>query len=221
MKKLALLPIGAALIWGVGTAQAQQPPITKNVGWYLQGNFQAAFPEDRHFGQGAINGELKYDTPGWGGGGAFGYKFGDSMFNGVRAEFEINYAQYPFNKITANNATASIDGKNRVWSFTGNGYYDFRNLGLWRGISPYVGGGLGLAHIERGSVGATAGTTTVNLPGNTRDKLTVVAEGGINIPLTANMELVPAYRFQWIDNGDGTLDEDKIHQARLGLRYTF
>ena len=224
MRAFGLLSACAALVGGVGAAQAQPPPQQqpqpppqqqpRTIGFYLQGTLHAGFSQSVHFTEPGISGELKYHEPGWGGSGALGYKIG----NGFRIEFEVGYAEYDLKDITGNGVTRSLSGTNKVLSFTGNAYYDFR---IWPGINPYIGGGMGMAHVDRGSVSLTAGGATATVGVNNKNDFTAVFETGLNIELTRNIELVPAYRFQWVEDGSKGVGDDQIHQARLGLRYTF
>jgi hypothetical protein len=57
--------------------------------------------------------------------------------------------------------------------------------------------------------------------GSTSTDLTAFAEAGLSFDLGSALELVPPYRYQWIDDGRDGFDDSGIHVARLGLRYWF
>jgi len=77
-------------------------------------------------------------------------------------------------------------------------------------LTPYVGGGLDLASIESSS------------GGNDATNFTWHGEIGASFDLGPQLAIVPAYRFEWIDN-DGLLSDDPVtsHAFRLGARFSF
>lgn len=78
---------------------------------------------------------------------AVGYDFASNW----RAEVELNYRRADFKRATAGALTdASTDGSYRQTALFANLYYDFATLqsGAFTGITPYVGAGLGWAHIK-------------------------------------------------------------------------
>lgn len=119
-------------------------------------------------------------------------------FAGIRAEAELDYQE--------TEANDAIDVE--ILRYTAGVYYDFTGLQL--PATPYVGGGLGLASID-----ADGG-------GNDETNFTVHGEIGGSFELAPQIAIVPAYRYEWIDD-DGLVSDDPVtsHAFRLGFRYTF
>lgn len=110
-----------------------------------------------------------------------------------------------------------------------NGY---ATLGSFSGISPYVGAGLGGAHVNWSSI-------TVPLIGPvgvyTNDPLWRFAYAlmaGVSFDVTENLAIDAGYRFTAIDDGRMVYDDPafpglvdymdmQLHEFRIGARYTF
>lgn len=173
--------------------------------------------------EGLFRQELQYDT-GFTLNGALGYRFG----NGFRVEGEIGYARASIDRIMTTFGTpARFSGVSaNLYSATVNAFYDI-NVNGW--LRPYVGAGIGFVHarVTDGTVSGNAGvggsTPPASIPvsGSSETDLTALAEVGISIALAPRWELVPAYRFQWVNSGGNGLDDDKAHIAKIGLRYSF
>jgi len=201
------------LTWAaIGThpAAAQNPA---NPGFYVGLSGSAIFLEDSDATISGVGVSVDYDTA-YGIAGQAGYRFG----NGLRAEGEVGYTNIDDADLNALGVTVGLNADLDVWLFTGNLFYDL-HVNDW--LSPYVGGGVGIARQELGSVTATFGGTTVTTSGDSSTDLTAFGEIGLNMHLTPNLDLVPGYRYAWIDNGCCGFDDTTAHIAKIGLRYNF
>lgn len=75
--------------------------------------------------------------------------------------------------------------------------------------------------IDVGQTTLTANGLTVLLGGDTETYLTAFGEGGLSIRVSTNVELVPAYRYTWIDSGGSIFEDDTSHMVKIGLRFKF
>lgn len=168
----------------VGPAAAQELP----GGLYVSGIVGVQFFSDNEDG----NVDIDFDT-GYVVGGLVGFRFGDA-----RAEAELNYQETEANDV--------VDVE--ILRYTAGVYYDFTTLQL--PVTPYVGGGLGLASID-----ATGG-------GNDETNFTWHGEIGGSFNLGPQLAIVPAYRYEWIDDS-GLVSDDPVtsHAIRLGARLSF
>jgi opacity protein-like surface antigen len=164
---------------------------------------------------------------------AGGYAFN----NGLRAEFEYGWQQPDINSVsghvvgvpitfTGNGASVSVN------TFLANGYYDFKTPYK---ITPFVGGGAGVAVLSAHTSGPSAGLVTLN----SGDSATVFAyqvTAGASYPLTDQISLTGSYRYLGTSEGSFNTTlyngltpllagpakvafSDNI--IRFGVRYTF
>ncbi|WP_290816382.1 porin family protein [Ferrovibrio sp.] len=180
----------------------------RNTGWYgtLSGNWLVPRDYDG-------DGQEWKTYNGYGFYGALGHRLSDNW----RAEAEIGYGTVENDRISVGNSSSKIDGDVDYYSATGALYYDTRPLFSLR---PYVGGGAGMMHQRNERNVVTVGGR--NFPAGSRSTdLTAFGEAGLNIDLGNALELVPSYRYQWIDDRKDGFDDSGIHIARIGLRYWF
>ncbi|MBS4048647.1 MAG: porin family protein [Alphaproteobacteria bacterium] len=205
MRRLALAVLAAALVTTPALAQDKL-----NTGWYgaLSGSY--LLPEDT---DGPSNSTLEYDN-GFAIYGAAGYRFP----NGFRAEAELGYGNIDLDRLRVGTTNAKLNGDVDLFTATGAVYYDFAT---GSSFSPYVGAGAGVARQKSSTVSATSGGTTVTVNGDSSTDLTAFGEAGVSIRLSSNLDLVPAYRYQWIDDGEGGFDDTTAHVFKVGLRYWF
>lgn len=138
------------------------------------------------------NVDIDFDT-GYVVGGLLGYRFG-----ALRAEAELDYQE------TEANDFVDVE----ILRYTAGLYYDIAALPL--PITPYIGGGVGLASID--SDGG----------GNDETNFTFHGEVGGSLYLGDSLAIVPAYRYEWIDNEDLVSDDPvESHALRVGLRLSF
>ena len=120
-------------------------------------------------------------------------------------------------RISVGNSSSKVDGDIDYYSATGALYYDTPTL---FSLYPYVGAGAGVVHQRNERNAVTIGGRSFPAGSRSTD-LTAFGEAGLNIDLGNALELVPSYRYQWIDDGKDGFDDSGIHVARLGLRYWF
>ncbi|QDO99017.1 porin family protein [Ferrovibrio terrae] len=202
----ALLSLGLA-----GAASAQDASSTMSQsrsGWYgtLSGNWLV--PRD-YDGEGQ---EWKTYN-GYGVYGALGHRLNESW----RAEAEIGYGTVENDRISVGNSSTKVDGDIHTYSATGALYYDTPTL---FSLQPYLGAGAGVVRQRNERNAVTVGGRSFP-EGSTPTDLTAFAEAGLSFDLGNALELVPSYRYQWIDDGRDGFDDSGIHVARLGLRYWF
>lgn len=111
-----------------------------------------------------------------------------------RGELDLSYEAAEFEN--------SAD-ETSLFRLSGALYRDFdqRLLGDW---IPYLGGGVGIVNIDVG-----------NDEDNT--ELSAHAEGGLSIPISSNLHVVPGVRVDYILLDD--IDDQVITQLRAGLRF--
>lgn len=149
-----------------------------------------------------------YD-PGWAVIGAVGYGFA----NGLRLEAEAGFRQVSLDELdieqdgglgaalglgSVNGLTVPADGRESALSVMGNVWYD---IGTGTPLTPYVGGGIGLARIALDDV-KVSGVTIID------DRDTVFAYqlgAGAAYALTPKVSLTLDYRF--FGTADGTFTD--------------
>lgn len=115
-----------------------------------------------------------------------------------------------------------------AYAVLANAYAD---LGTYHGITPYVGAGVGIAHVKWSNLRNTAGGVTTVHPGGSSIRGVAAVMAGASYCLTDRLELDAGYRYAYVGggqmfqyaNGAGP-GADKgfgIHEARAGLRYSF
>jgi opacity protein-like surface antigen len=125
--------------------------------------------------------DVEFDT-GFTLGGKIGYDFSN-----IRLESELGYA------LAEGESSAGVQSDVDIVRFTGSAYLD---VPLGHGFTPYVGAGLGLASLETKDDFRDSDTA-----------FTWHGEAGVQIRMTDELSLVPAYRYQWIDSDLGGFDE--------------
>ncbi len=214
----SLAALGGGLL-ATAPAQAQQQPSRMEPGidhkMYLSGSFGAAWIEDTEYSFANVRGELEYDNPGWMANVAVGYRMSPMW----RGELELGHGRIDTDRITGNGSSAGISAELAVTTLTANAFFDIP-VSRW-GFTPYVGGGIGFAYSEVDSSRTTFGGTTVTRGGNDEIDLVAFGEAGLSFGLQSGLELVPSYRYMWIDSSEDGFDDTTAHIARLGLRYTF
>jgi opacity protein-like surface antigen len=138
---------------------------------------------------------VKFDT-GVGFSALGGYKLGN-----LRLEGELAY------ETVEGTSTADVNADVHIVRFTGGAYFDFDQWAL----RPYLGGGMGVAGLD--TSGGFDGDDTA---------FTWHGEVGLTIPLTEQLAILPAYRYEWTDTDLGNVDEPLTSNAfRVTLRYQF
>ncbi len=116
-----------------------------------------------------------------------------------------------------------------------NGY---ASLGTFSGISPYVGAGIGTAHVNWSSINAPcfAGCGApffINAYTNDPNwEFAYALMAGVSFDVTRNLAIDAGYRYTAIEDGRMVFDDPafpglvdytdmKLHEFRIGARYTF
>ncbi|MDH3658851.1 MAG: porin family protein [Alphaproteobacteria bacterium] len=189
-RKLSIALFGV-LIWPVSTmAQDTQ---SRTSPFYIAGAVgQSTFWDVELDG----GGDLEFDLLAFFISGAVGYRVSPNL----RAE-----AEWLFESADIDDSSAEIE----VIRGTISGYYDLAQTSMmgFSNITPYVGGGAGLANVE---------------VVDDENELTFHAEAGLSMPITSNIDFVPGVRFEYIFLDDDDADDDLwITQLRAGIRYSF
>ena len=142
-------------------------------------------------------------------GGAFGYRF----YGPLRAEAELGYRGYPadsahYGRIKEDN----VSGDYRMFSFMGNLYGDLSGHKLGLPLSPYIGAGVGMAHIETrklrlGPTGWVDGERRV---------FAYQGMVGASLPLSKNIRMLFEYVHFRTGSATVTLGEDRTVTADFG-----
>lgn len=182
--------------------------------WYGQLNAGALFLQDINGRYGGFQGQGEFDN-GYSLSGALGYRFQ----GGLRAEAEFGYGRASYDKVSGGGGSSGVSGgRVNMYSFTGNAFYDIPT-GTF--VTPYVGGGVGLVRTTYDSGSATLNGNTFNVQRGDKTSFTALAEAGASLSLSPGMDLVPSYRYQWINDGGDSFDNNRVHMLRLGLRVNF
>lgn len=135
-------------------------------------------------------------------------------FSAIRTELELEYGVVDLDVAEAAGVEEDLDGDFSVLRGTAGLYLDLTVLPL---VTPYAGGGIGAAWIDGDS--ATIDGVTVEVEDDTH--LTAHGEIGLALDFFPLVSIVPAYRYVWIDSGDGEVDDTTAHILKLGARLEF
>jgi len=158
-------------------------------------------------------------------GGAGGFDFGF-----LRLEEEISYKEADINSITDNtgvNQYRDIDGNLQALAFMTNVFFDFHN---YSPVTPYVGGGVGVARLHLSNTFATdAGNQRLLM--YPRDDDTVFAYqvgAGLGIAINRRLSIDLGYRYfntDWANFSRNSLTTSGVrfesHNATIGFRTRF
>lgn len=154
-------------------------------------------------------------------GGAAGYDFGAD----VRAEAEIGYKTNDTSEWKSGNNASVYNSTITALTFMANAYYDIRTRHSF-GVMPYVGGGVGVAHLSN-SNGVLPGGTKILLDAN--DTVFAYQVGaGVAYDVSSKVSMDVGYRYfgtsdaKFSDNASGivTMKYDS-HNILAGLRFKF
>jgi opacity protein-like surface antigen len=192
-RKLLVALLGAAL-WP--TASMAQTALGPTSPFYVAGAVgQSTFWDVEN----EVGGDTEFDFLAFFISGAAGYRFSPNL----RTEGEWLFE------------SADVDDSNgdvEVIRLTASGYYDFASTAMlgFSNLTPYLGGGAGVAFVEAGS--------------DDSNELTFHGEAGLSVPIAGQIDFVPAIRLEYIflDEDEFGTDSDLwITQLRAGVRYSF
>lgn len=144
--------LSAALVMGLaGTAQAQS-----SSGYYggLMGGLNLL--QDSDVSGSGVNATASFDH-GYAILGVVGYDYGKYSFGGLRSELELGYRSNGADSISGSNTTVGVGGLSgdvKAYSAMINGLYD---LPVNFPVRPYLGAGIGIAHIDVDKVARDSG----------------------------------------------------------------
>jgi opacity protein-like surface antigen len=195
MKKSVIVFVALALL-AVPVIGSAFPP---RPGPYLTGFLGVAFPVDMdvtstQFGPGAqtFNDRVEFD-PGINVGGAGGFDFGY-----LRIEGELSYKGAEMSSIVEKNSQtryANVDGRAGAFAMMGNAFLDLRNPSP---VTPYIGGGVGIANVRLTNTDGTDTRTGFRTRLYDSDNDTVFAYqagAGLEIAFTQRLSLDIGYRY--------------------------
>ena len=122
-----------------------------------------------------------------------------------RLEAEFEYASSEFDG----------GGDFGAYRWTGSLYYDYD--AIVTKFVPYFGAGIGVAYVDADD--ATVGAVNVDVDSDTY--FTAHAEVGASLWLNFDLDLVPSYRFIYLDSGGNGVDDTTAHLFKIGLRHAF
>jgi opacity protein-like surface antigen len=198
----ALVLLGCLL--ALGSARAQ----TFDSGPYLGASAGLILFQDIDADVGPIETSAEF-APGYDVALQLGYRF-----SVLRAELEVEYGVATLDDVEAGGISVDPDLDFSMLRGTAGLYLDLTLLPLF---TPYVGGGVGAAHID----GDTTVVNGVTIEIEDDTHLTAHGEVGLALDFLPYVSIVPAYRFIWIDSGDGEIDDTTAHLLKLGVRLEF
>lgn len=199
---LPVLAIGCLVVAGEARAQ------TFETGPYIGASAGALFLRDNEDSVGPADTTVEF-KPGYTIAGQLGYRF-----SALRTELEVEYGRTDFDDVEAAGVSVDADGDLRILRGTAGAYLDLTILPLF---TPYVGGGAGVAHLK----GDAEVVDGVEVEFDDDTHLTAHAEAGLALDFLPLVSIVPAYRFVWIDNGNGGVEDITAHVFKVGARLEF
>ncbi|WP_159586161.1 outer membrane protein [Chelativorans xinjiangense] len=234
----------AADIYEPPVVEMPPPPfVEKEVaagGWYLRGDINYHWSKLRgteYITYGPPPGTDDFDNTDLDGAMSLGAGVGYQMTRYLRTDFTADYwFKSDFRGTTSGECgdppvpcTSTDKSAYSALLLMANAYVD---LGTYRGVTPYVGAGIGGAYVKWDDLENTIdGDTDVHRGAkNWRFAWSLMA--GASYCLTENLQLDAGYRFSRIEGGrmfeesgfgvgPGYDDGFNVHEARAGLRYSF
>jgi opacity protein-like surface antigen len=145
-------------------------------------------------------------------------QYGHRFRNNLRLEGELGYGNIDNDRYRANGGSVGTAGDTDQFSLTGAAYYD---IATGTPLTPYFGGGAGIMHQRHDRPTVTSNGSTLGGNDGSDTDFTAFGEVGIGYKVSDGLELVPSYRYQWINDGAQGLDDSTQHVARIGFRSWF
>lgn len=205
-------------------------------GWYLRGDI------DYHWSDVDDIEYITYTPPGtgaftsteldgsWSIGGGVGYRMNDYL----RADLTVDYlADADFTGSTSGTCgglpCTSVDSSSySALLVLANAYVD---LGTYGGFTPYIGAGIGGAHVSWDDLNNSVGGVVTTHGGASNWRFAYALHAGTSYCISDNLDLDVGYRYSHIEGGrmfefapiagPGFDDGIDNHEVRAGLRYKF
>lgn len=217
-------------------APVQYQPVETN-GWYIRGDADyhwANLRGTQYITYGPPPGTAAFTSTDLDSSGSLGAGVGYKVNKYFRTDLTLDYLfkskfRGSTNGTCGGGPCVSVDhGGYTAWLLLANAYAD---LGTYHGITPYIGAGIGGAHIKWDDLHNTiAGVTTIHR-GASGWRFAYALMAGASYCLTNNLDLDIGYRFSHINGGrmfeyapaagPGFDKGMNIHEVRAGLRYNF
>lgn len=202
-------------------------------GWYIRGDLGYRFKTDvdaEYITYGPTTGPIEPGTDFLEGelkgamsvGGGIGYQINDYFRTDLTADY---WFDSDFNGSSGGGVTTDTSSMSALLLLA-NAYVD---LGTYGGFTPYIGAGIGGAHLKWDTLTNTP--PGVEHPGAEGWRFAVAAMAGASYCLTDRVKLDGGYRFTRIEGGrmfeqvgtepgPGFDDGLNVHEVRAGLRYS-
>lgn len=197
----------------VGVVLLALPASVSAQGFYIGGAGGYNMPRDSEIEGGGTSVDADLDN-GFAGALGVGYAYR----NGIRTEIELSYrGPGDVDNIGSNNGMGDVT----AWGAMLNLLYDFNRGGF---ISPYIGGGIGLARVRADNAGPALGTTI----DDSDNAFAYQGIAGLSHPITDRLSLDLSYRYFGVPsldftaaNGAAVDSEYHSHAIMIGLRFSF
>ncbi len=214
-------------------------------GWYLRGDI------DYHWSEADDISYITYGPPpgtgafttteidgSWSIGAGIGYRLNDYL----RTDLTVDY----LTGADFTGSTSGFCGGVACTSFDTSSYSAllvlanaYVDLGTYHGFTPYIGAGIGGAHVNWDDLINDDGTNVTTHRGNSNMRFAYALMAGTSYCVTDNVDLDVGYRYTHIDGGrmfdyadsiptdafggtgPGYDDGIDLHEVRAGLRYSF
>lgn len=223
----------------------EAPPVIQEVqygGWYIRGDLgyhKSKFlgAEYITYGTGVPNpGSKAFDFGKLKGGFSYGGGVGYKANRYLRTDFTVDYwSKAAFTGQTSDGVDISVDtSKFSALLLLANAYVD---IGTWNRITPYVGAGIGGAHVKWDDLRNTYDRIDDRHAGAKSWRFAYALSAGASYCLTDKLDLDLGYRFTYINGGKmfhyvgssgggpgagpGFDKGIRSHEVRGGLRYNF
>jgi opacity protein-like surface antigen len=211
---LLLSAIGAGLVSPAISADPMldipmdEPVMVEETGWYFSVFAGGAWPGFGEFASGSLDPEIDTEF-GW----TAGVAAGARLMEMVRAEVELSHISQGYTVVADPTYAGVLD----TTYLLGNIWLD---MDTGSGISPYIGGGVGVAFVSLDDVDGWFDSSSV-FEGY---GLAYQVGAGVRVPVTENVDVDLGYRFKGVAGAelenfrpvDGTLDLGN-HIVQLGL----
>lgn len=249
MKKIAsLLLAGAVAALSANAARAAdiiEPPvyveptpptvIEQSGGWYIRGDIDYHMADVDGITYAVTGGTDEFTAAdldeSWSLGGGIGYNVSKHFRVDVTADY---WFKSDFRGATDGTCGApptpcvSVDtSAMSAWVLLANAYAD---LGTYGGFTPYIGAGIGVAHVQWDNLTNDVGVITVH-EGQKSMRGAYALMAGASYCVSSNVELDGGYRYTRVGGGDmfgyangggpGVDGGFDVHEVRGGLRYNF